>query len=142
MKPHFMDKTQFMEDAQWLEKLRLSKRTIVVIVVLISVVMIMTSVTTRVNETARLSAQRDQIQTQVAMLKQTEVALKTEIYWSASDQAVDEWAREDQRMLKPGDIAVIPMPVAGFTPKPSFQPTATPRPAENWEIWWELFLGQ
>lgn len=94
----------------------------------------------RVNEYFTLNAQKQKIETQVYGLWATREALKTELAYSRSDDAVEKWAREEGKMVKPGDVRVVPLSQG--------QPTVTPVPLDKptqkayhyWEYWWAIFF--
>ena len=58
-----------------------------------------------------------------------------------SDRALEEWAREKDRLIEEGDHPIIIMPPSDYTPVP----TATPKPETivltRLEIWKELIFG-
>jgi len=55
---------------------------------------------------------------------------------------VDEWAREQGHMAKPGDVVIVPIPPEGAQIMPTPMPTPTTIVAENWEVWQVLFFGE
>jgi cell division protein FtsB len=59
-----------------------------------------------------------------------------------SDEYVEEWAREEAKMAKPGEVVVIPMATdEGPTPEARPENTPTPEPRPFWIEWWELLFG-
>lgn len=90
----------------------------------------------------RLSKQRDQLQVQVLGLQATATALAEQVTYATSEAAVDQWAREEGHMTRPGDVLVIPIPPPGATSVPVFVPTPVPQKVENWQVWWALFMGE
>jgi hypothetical protein len=73
---------------------------------------------------------------------QTQEALQTAVAYAKSTAAVDEWARTDGHYIKDGDLPMVPVGVPGSTPLELSDPTPTPIPPQNWEIWRKLFFGQ
>lgn len=73
-------------------------------------------------------------------LTATQMALETQIAFSNSDKAVEEWARTYERMAKPEDQIIIPVPEKETTPEVNYIPTPTPTGDQNWQIWWDLFF--
>lgn len=62
-----------------------------------------------------------------------------------SDAYVEQWARDEGKMVRPGERLVIPVP-AGLILEPTPIPasplnieTAPPQP-ETWTVWWSLFF--
>lgn len=96
----------------------------------------------RLNELSRLSAQRDEVATVVSELESTLSVLRTQVEFARSEGAVEEWAYSEGRMVRPGEILVIPLSPPGTTPQPILLPTQIVVPVQNWEIWIALILGR
>jgi len=94
----------------------------------------------RMAELRRLTAEKDNVGAQTTQLIQTNIHLETQIAYATSEQAVDEWARENQHMEKPGDNPVIPMAPANSTPVPTTTPVVTPKVIDNWDLWMSLLF--
>ena len=95
----------------------------------------------RLSELFRLSDQQTIMQTKVASLKNTDVALNTQIAIATSDLAVEAWARDQGHMAQSGDRVIVPLPPSSATQAMAYSATKTPNPAENWQIWWDLFFA-
>ena len=58
-----------------------------------------------------------------------------------SDEYVEQWAREDARMGRPGEVSVVivvpPVSQVSVTPPPT--PTPEPEPQSVWKELWDLF---
>ncbi|MCC6146186.1 MAG: hypothetical protein IT308_01325 [Anaerolineaceae bacterium] len=104
--------------------------------------LLMMDLNSRLWDLTRLSADRDQVLTQVYDEYATRYSIETKIAYSASDAAVGDWARGEAGWAKPGDQVVIPLAEneAIITPTPA--PTATLEPVDNWEVWWALFFSR
>ncbi len=105
-------------------------------------VLLMMNINSRLAEYFRLSSERYQLGTQVAYSMATKVALQTQAAYATSDQAVEDWARNEAHMAKPGDKVIIPLTPEGQTLQPQVQVTPTPTKVENWQVWWALFFGR
>ncbi|RPJ52257.1 MAG: hypothetical protein EHM21_00665 [Chloroflexi bacterium] len=103
-------------------------------------VLLMMNLNSRLAEYFRLSTERDKVSTEVGYFRATKAALETQVAYATSDQAVEDWARDEARMALPGDQVIIPLPPEGQTPQPKTQVTPTPTTVENWEVWWALFF--
>jgi cell division protein FtsB len=65
-----------------------------------------------------------------------------------TDAYVEEWAREEARMAKPGEVVIIPL-VEGGAPQPVSTPESPseadePVPDDDspfWVVWWEALVG-
>jgi hypothetical protein len=74
-------------------------------------------------------------------LEATRSALETEIAYAKSDDAVEEWARQEAGMVQEGDVPIVLLPPEEPIPTPTNQPEVVVDEIEKWEIWWELFFG-
>lgn len=87
------------------------------------------------------------METEIAELRQEQADLIGERNFVESDAFVEQWARSDGKMVRPGEVLVIPQPAGA--PEDA-APTATPPPAvevettapdpDPWELWWALFF--
>ena len=88
----------------------------------------------------RLSDKREDVAIEATDLRHTQVYLETQVAYSTSEAAVNEWAYEEGHLVREGENLVIPLEYPGFTPKVTVIPTATPEPESNLQIWYSLFL--
>lgn len=72
----------------------------------------------------------------------TQYALETQVAYATSDAAVQEYARNQARLVQPGDHVVIPIAVPGATPEPSATPTPVFGDRSNWDVWMEYLFGK
>jgi cell division protein FtsB len=119
----------------------IDKRVLIVLGVLI-LVLLMMDFNTRMGDLSRLKTQRDKLGTQEAQLAQTEQSLDTQIAYATSDLAVQDYARNNGKMVQTGDIPLVPIPPQSMTPQPTPTITSVPTVVENWQLWFALFFGQ
>ena len=111
-------------------------------VILIAMLFIMVmGLNSRLSEYFQLNSQKNEMQARIENLESTQVALKTQIAYSTSEKAVEEWARTYERMVQPGDQVIIPLPPDNVTPEINYLATIEPENTENWQIWWDLFFS-
>ena len=87
-------------------------------------------------------------QTEIDQLKQEQAALLEERDYVRSDAFVEQWARDDGKMVRPGEVLVIPVPShtsAGLPQNPeagtpSTPVETTPPTSAPWTVWWALFF--
>jgi hypothetical protein len=95
----------------------------------------------RLDDLNRLQKQDGILQTQATQGIQTQTALQVQATYAASDQAVQDWARQEGGYSQPGDQIALPVGSAGGAPAQQSQPTPSPTPQPNWQTWWNLFFG-
>lgn len=96
----------------------------------------------RLGEMNRLSQQRETLRYENTRLAQTQSVLETRIAEVNSDSAVERWAREEAKLVKPGDKLIVPIPPPGETPQPTPIVLPVPETVPNWKVWWTLFFGE
>ena len=96
----------------------------------------------RLSEYFQLTGQREEMHSRIMNLESTQEALRTQIAYSTSDKAVEEWARTYERMVQPGDQVIIPLPPIEITPELNYLSTQESGKGENWQIWWNLFFSE
>jgi cell division protein FtsB len=119
-----------------------ARKRIIGLSAILLLVLLMMNLNSRLSEYFRLSSERDKMGTEVAYYHATKIALETQVAYATSDQAVEDWARNEARMALPGDKVIIPLTPEGQTIQPQVVATPTPTVVENWEVWWALFFGQ
>ncbi len=81
-------------------------------------------------------------QAQATQAVQTQQALQTQVAFAASTEAVNDWARTEGHYVQDGDQPVVPVGQPGSTPLVTIEPTPTPTPLANWQVWWNLFFSE
>ena len=86
------------------------------------------------------------VQTEIAQLRQEQASLIDERDYVRSDAFVESWARDEGKMVREGEVLVIPVPAANKpsqaepTPQPFVPVETTPRKPDAWQVWWSLFF--
>lgn len=85
------------------------------------------------------------VENEIVRLRQEQATLIAEKAYAESPAYVQQWARSDGKMIRPGEILVVPLPV-GLPPTPTPIPPifddvqTSPKGPENWELWWALMF--
>ena len=116
-------------------------RRIAVFAGILFLILVIIDFNNRLESLNRLQKQDGVLQAQVTQGMQTHTALEAQATYAASDQAVQDWARQEGRYAQPGDQSVIPVGKDGGAPVQQSEPTPSPTPMPNWQIWWNLFFG-
>jgi hypothetical protein len=98
----------------------------------------------RVEELSRLRREAATAQARATDVMRIQYNLQTAAAYATSDLSVEEWARQQNRMVRPGEVLVIPVPAPGTTP-PSQQPIVQApvrAPLSNWDVWMLVIFGQ
>jgi len=100
---------------------------------------------TRLASSRPLNAFYQDVQAEITVLEQTQATLIAERDFVESDAFVEQWARSEGKMVRPGEVLVVPLTTSrGAQPTPTPQvfvevETSPPDP-EPWELWWSLFF--
>lgn len=105
-----------------------------------------------INFSTRILADRDlqtikkTVEDEIEDLRQEQADLISERDFAQSDSYVALWARSEGRMVREGEILVVPVPLSSALEVQSDQSflqveaeTSLPRP-ENYQLWWSLFF--
>ncbi len=94
-----------------------------------------------------LQAAYSKVSAEIVTLQAQQAQLTTQRDYVLSDAYVEQWARSDGKMVRPGEVLVIPVPssadVAAATAEPlvvaeAIQTTDDQPPP--WVLWWQIFL--
>ncbi|MEL6404626.1 MAG: hypothetical protein AAFV98_06095 [Chloroflexota bacterium] len=128
---------------------QLSSTQVVFAVILAIAMMLAVQFSARIADERTLNAIQDTVEDEIALLRAEQTDLIDELDFVQSDAYVEEWAREEQRMVRDNMVLVIPVPASSLAPRPiddvtsvpagSVVETTLPEP-EPWELWWALFF--
>ncbi len=103
------------------------------------------------NFSGRIKLDRDlgrihaQFQAEIVELQGEQARLFETLEYVKSDAYVETWARDDGKMIREGEVLIVPKSVSGSTSVlakttslVAFE-TTEPEP-ENWQLWWALFF--
>ena len=92
-----------------------------------------------------LSRIHDEFAREIDNLLAEQQALLAQLEYVKSDAYVEFWARDEGKMLRDGEVLILPQRLGSASATPlaprrlvAFETTA-PEP-ENWELWWALFF--
>jgi len=109
------------------------------LVVVVLAVVVLVDFSQRLAASQRLVDEASLAKTDVAQLEREKAALQTQVAYATTDAAVIAWAHEHGRMVRPGEVLVVPVvPTAPATPVATPAPAPTSPP--NWSLWRDLFF--
>jgi len=95
----------------------------------------------RMADARRLEQDTLILQTEVAAMATERVDLMTRVAGATSENAIAAWAREEAKMVKPGEVLVVPVGPPGATPVPGEASGGSNEELSNLEIWLALLFG-
>jgi cell division protein FtsB len=94
-------------------------------------------------EVYEIRQQQEAVRTEIARLKDNNVALRQQLDYLHTDAYVEYAARTELGLVRPGDHVVVPRFSADTGPVAGPAAAATPaRPTPTWQRWWEHFFGE
>jgi cell division protein FtsB len=100
----------------------------------------------RIARGQQTETEHQRLQATIDVLEQQKIDLLKERDYAASDASVEHWAHTEGKMVRDGEILVIPIP-AGIIeptappPAPVLITTPAPEPeTPKWHLWWNLFF--
>jgi cell division protein FtsB len=86
------------------------------------------------------------VDAEIQSLKTRQAELTGERDYVLSDAYVEKWARSDGKMVRPGEVLVVPVPSGldiEVTPEPTISPEqvrTTDAQPQPWTLWWQMFF--
>ena len=110
-------------------------------VTVIAAVLLAFGFNSRVTAIRQMRQDEARLKQAVATEETRQASLKSYLDYIRSESYVEHWARVDARMVKTGEVAVIPVaPTAGQLSSNSPAPAQVP--ATVLDEWWALFFGE
>lgn len=99
----------------------------------------------RIARGQQMAVERRRLEATLTVLEAQRVDLLKERDYAANDASVAQWAQTEGKMVRDGEILVIPIPAGIVETPPAAAPAiiATPEPepeSPNWHLWWNLFF--
>ena len=100
----------------------------------------------RITDGQPLQEAYNRVRAEIEALRSEQEALTAERDYVRSDAYVQQWARDDGKMILPGEVLVIPVPSgSSLEPTPAPQVSiedvrTTPDEPDTWLLWWSLFF--
>jgi hypothetical protein len=123
-----------------MDRLPINLRRMAVFAGILFLILVVIDFNSRLEDLNRLQKQDGILKTRVTQGIQTQTALQAEATYAASDQAVQDWARQEGNESQPGDQIARPVGSARGTPAQQAETPPSPTPPPNWQTWWNLFF--
>ncbi len=124
---------------------RFSSAQLLIAVILTLGLFLTLNFSSRVQLDRELQGIHAEVLAEIADLQIEQQSLVEELKYVKSDAYVEYWARDDGKMIREGEILIIPQGIGTEDAAPSAVVelvefvTTEPEP-ENWELWWALFF--
>ncbi len=124
---------------------RFSSAQLLIAVILTLGLFLTLNFSSRVQLDRELQGIHAEVLAEIADLQIEQQSLVEELKYVKSDAYVEYWARDDGKMIREGEILIIPQGLGTGDAAPSAVVelvefvTTEPDP-ENWELWWALFF--
>jgi cell division protein FtsB len=113
---------------------------LVIVFAIVSVLWLALDFSRRVVSAQRIQAETARTREQVSYESTRQVELQDELAYAQSDAYVEDWARSDMKMVRPGEHLVIPIFPTPVPAAPA-APEAPPAPPSPWTVWTTLLFG-
>lgn len=129
---------------------QLSSTQVMFAVILTIGLMLAIQFSSRIEADQDLDQIKNTILDEIELLQQEHKELTEQLAFVDSDAYVENWAHEEARMVREGEVLVIPKPIADVALQtassteevvPILVDTELPEP-QTWELWWALFFDQ
>jgi type II secretory pathway pseudopilin PulG len=125
---------------------QLSSVQIVLVSILSIGMLLVINLTGRIARGQQMEAARRRLQATIDVLETQKLDLLEQRNYATHDASVEHWAHTEGKMVREGEILVIPIPAgsneatpAAPTPASVTPPEAEPEPPK-WHLWWSLFF--
>jgi len=128
------------------DRRRLSNLQIVFAAILSIGLLLVINLSGRIARGQQMEVERRRLQATLDVLQRQKLELLQERDYAASDSSVEQWAHTQGKMVRDGEVLVIPIPAGNTeaTPTPPAPVLASARvtqpQAPKWHLWWKLFF--
>lgn len=124
-------------------KINWTDKRLIAIVIVVLLVFLMMGFNNRLINMNRLTKQENILQTRIAGLESTKIAVEERIAYATSEVALEEWARESNHLIEPGDQAIVLIAPDKIQATPTPMPTPEEKTSlSNFETWKLLLFGE
>jgi cell division protein FtsB len=115
--------------------------TIWILAIVVLGILVLGDLNRRMADARRLEQDTLILQTEVAAMATERIDLMTRVAEATSEKVVAAWAREDAKMVRPGEVLVVPVGPPGATPALGESSEGLEDDVSNFEIWLALLFG-
>jgi hypothetical protein len=112
-----------------------------IIVLVVIGIIIVGDLNRRMNDARRLERDAELLATEYAALATDTARLQTAVAMATSDEVVERWAHGDARLVRDGEVLVVPVSPDDVIPTPIPGETDEKEASHPWEVWLALLFG-
>lgn len=101
----------------------------------------------RISEGQPLQAAFSRVSAEISTLEAQQAQLTAQRDYVLSDAYVEQWARSDGKMVRPGEVLVVPVPSSADIASATAEPILVPETVQiandqppSWVLWWQIFF--
>ncbi len=110
--------------------------------ILIAGLLIIGDLNRRMTDARRLERDAEVLEAQVAAKSTERVVLMTQVAAATSEESIAAWAHADAKLVRNGEVLVVPLPPPWATRIPGTDEYVFPAPPSKFQIWWALLFGE
>ncbi len=124
---------------------RFSIAQILIAVILTLGLLLSLNFSSRIQLDRELQTIHAEVLAEIANLEIEKQALGEELKYVKSDAYVEYWARDDGKMIREGEVLIVPQGYRASDVEPAadlqlVEFVTTEAQPDNWELWWALFF--
>jgi cell division protein FtsB len=112
-----------------------------IVMVLIAGLLIIGDLNRRMADARRLERDAEILEGQVAAKSTEQADLMTRVAAATSEDSIAEWAHADAKLVREGEILVVPVAPPDTTPVPDSADSEYPDQPTKFQVWWALLFG-
>lgn len=122
------------------KKINWTDKRLIAIVAIVLLVFLMMGFNNRLINMNRLSKQENILKTRISGLEATKLAVEEQVAYATSEVALEEWARESNHLIEPGDQAIVLIAPDKQTSTPTPMPSKPDQTNLSYFETWKLLL--
>lgn len=125
-----------------MNRIQIDWRRVALVAGVLFLVVLIVDFNARLEELDRLNRQAEITRLEATQAGATKIVYETQIANATSGRMIEEEARSNAGMIQDGDRPVVVVGDGSETPLEIPEPTTTPTPKPNWQLWWDLYFGE
>lgn len=113
----------------------------VILAVTVVGILIIGDLNGRMANARRLEREAEVLSTEVAALATEQVGLSEQVAGATSEAHIAKWAHADAKLVRDGEVLVVPVAPGGVTRSTAGDPVETRELPSNFQVWWALIFG-